>query len=88
MEQLLNIKLKTMKKIMVYIIFICALGLLTLNFNITNHNTMKNDLSLENVKALQAAAGEMWCDQTNDVECRIEYGDAVGISKGILRAEW
>ncbi len=73
-----------MKKIWLIISIVCLLGLLTLNFNIHHHNPINRDLSLENIKALQAAAGELYCDQENDVVCTIIHGDAVGKSKGYL----
>ena len=64
-----------------------ALGLATvsLTFSKKNENV---DYSLKNLAALQSSAGEMWCDQTNSQECRIETGGSTGYSTGVLRAQW
>ncbi len=55
------------------------------NMNISEQNEAK-DLLLKNIETMQASAGEMWCDQSNQTTCKITMGGATGYSTGFLRA--
>ncbi len=71
-----------MKKLNFYLPIFILSCLMTLNINISTLNPKNNDLSLENIKALQAVSGEVYCDQCNDTICKIVIDDISGISTG------
>ena len=61
-----------------------AVGLLVSNFTIGKNPSTRESLTLKNISLIQANAGEMYCDQKNEEKCDIEYGGAIGHSKGYL----
>ena len=63
-------------------------GFMSMNF-ILGYSSGFNEtsLSLKNLRALQASAGEVYCDQSDETTCTIEVEDEngtiyTGISKG------
>ena len=69
-------------------LFIAAM--LFFNFVLVSDTSKENkdSFSLKNLTALQASAGEMYCDQSNTATCTIETGGSVGKSTGRLIAIW
>ena len=56
---------------------------------VDNNSEIVKNLPISNIEAVmdqeQEQGGERWCDKTNNEECFIRIGDAIGISRGILR---
>ncbi len=77
-----------MKKIKLTISIFSLLGFLALNSSISSSGKVSDNLSLENLKALQAIAAEAYCDCTHDIECTMKIGDITGISKGNMYVQY
>jgi len=77
-----------MKKTVGFILSVLAIGLISFNLNVNSNNSLKNDLSLQNIKSLQVSAGEMYCDLKTSVECTITNGNQTGKSIGYLICLW
>lgn len=60
-----------MKKVFFSFLVIFALGLIVLNFSLKSDATATNGFSLSNIHALQASAGEAWCDGSSSSTCTI-----------------
>lgn len=71
---------------------IVAIGtMVTISLFLANSNNHEraNDLTLSNIEALHASAGEMSCDQNNEKECKIVAPSGhTGYSTGKLWATW
>ena len=80
-----------MKHIKKSVIYLSLIGFMSINFIASYSSSSSEDgsLSLDNLKALQASATEMTCDQTNETLCTITItkpdGTVIeGRSKGYL----
>jgi len=74
-----------MKKLIKISLGITIIIVFCTNYFIINiFNNSENNLSLRNISAMQASAGEMWCDQTDPTECKITFHDITGYSTGVL----
>jgi hypothetical protein len=71
-----------MKK--VFFSFLAILGLCLFVFNLTlkSSATASNEVKLSNIHALQASAGEAWCDGSSTSVCTIEVGGVKGTGTG------
>jgi hypothetical protein len=63
-----------------------AIGLLAFNFSQKKSGEGEKGIALQNVAVMQANAGEMWCDKSDNDPCEISMGDLVGSSRGYLRS--
>ena len=68
-----------MKKLFYLLLLPTAVGLLFLNLNEGKTSTQTNSVSLQNVTVMQASAGELVCDATNQHVCTI--GEAHGTGR-------
>jgi hypothetical protein len=70
---------------------IVVIAMVMASFLLVNNSNQEHigDLSMSNIEALHASAGEMSCDQSNDKECTITAPSGhVGKSTGKLWATW
>ena len=80
--------MKIIGKLSLSLIFV---GFMAFSFILggVSKDSSESTLSLQNLEALQASAGEMYCDQKNQTECTITAPDGtVGKSTGFLRLEF
>jgi len=69
-----------MKKVFFSFLALFALGLIVLNFSLKREANGSNGFALSNIHALQASAGEAWCDGSSSTTCTITV-------KGVLVAQ-
>lgn len=65
-----------MKKVFFPSLGVFAAGLIILNFSLKSDVTASN-ISLSNIHALQASAGEAWCDGSSSTTCTITVKDVL-----------
>lgn len=79
-----------MKKIKIILGLTFASIVGTLNFTMTE-KSMTNNLSLRNLHTLQASAGEIYCDASDQTSCQIRISgdggnDGIGYGTGNVRS--
>jgi len=73
-----------MEKVRKLLKMIAVAGALAIAF-VNSQSTLDlvaGDSTLKNLNALQASAGELWCDTSNQLSCTFRVGDLVGHSTG------
>lgn len=69
------------------LIGLLSVGIMTIAGSLLANNSQ--NLASSNLEALSEAAGDMWCDQSNDKPCSIEAPTGhIGRSTGKLRVHW